>query len=173
MTCMHGAASSVWGTPNRRGSFKSRSPKRARFSSEVHYRLVEQGRAHRLGRRARPFFVRKILCAKTGLLLPATSYHGGTPQPLPHDPNKFVPNHFDDAGNAHMVDVSEKSVTTRVAVASGTIEMLAQTAELILSAKASKGDVLGVARLAGIGATKWTHHLIPLCHAIPIESGFH
>ena len=69
-----------------------------------------------------------------------------------------------------MVDVSGKSVTTRVAVASGTLRMRAETAEQIRTGEAAKGDVLGVARLAGIGATKWTSHLIPLCHAIPIES---
>jgi cyclic pyranopterin phosphate synthase len=69
-----------------------------------------------------------------------------------------------------MVDVSAKSATTRVAIASGEVSMLASTADTIRQAKANKGDVLGVARLAAISAAKWTSHLIPLCHAIPIEA---
>ena len=78
--------------------------------------------------------------------------------------------HFDESGNAHMVDVSAKGVTTRIAVASGDIVMLAETANAIRNGKSKKGDVLGIARIAGIQATKWTQHLIPLCHSIPIEA---
>ena len=78
--------------------------------------------------------------------------------------------HFDSDGNAHMVDVSLKDVTVRTATASATVTMLCSTAELIRDGKAKKGDVLGVARLAAIGATKLTQQLIPLCHAIPIEA---
>ncbi|EMI15970.1 molybdenum cofactor biosynthesis protein C [Rhodopirellula maiorica SM1] len=78
--------------------------------------------------------------------------------------------HFDDAGNAHMVDVSAKPVTVREAIASAEIIMAAATADVIRGSKAAKGDVLAVARLAAIQATKLTSQLIPLCHAIPIES---
>ena len=69
-----------------------------------------------------------------------------------------------------MVDVSAKEVTVREAVARGDVSMQAATAELIRSGTASKGDVLGIARLAAIQATKLTQQLIPLCHAIPVES---
>ncbi len=76
--------------------------------------------------------------------------------------------HFDDQGQAHMVDVSDKPVTERVAVAEGQVVMLAETLALITSGNAKKGDVLGVARLAGIMAAKKTADLIPLCHPLPI-----
>ena len=79
-------------------------------------------------------------------------------------------NHFDADGNVHMVDVSAKNVTQRIATASSRISMNAQAAELVRQGTSRKGDVLAVARLAAIAATKWTPHLIPLCHAIPIES---
>ncbi|QDV41490.1 Cyclic pyranopterin monophosphate synthase accessory protein [Stieleria neptunia] len=78
--------------------------------------------------------------------------------------------HFDADGNVHMVDVSAKNVTRRIATASSRISMNAQAAELVRQGASRKGDVLAVARLAAIAATKWTPHLIPLCHAIPIES---
>ena len=76
--------------------------------------------------------------------------------------------HFDAAGHAHMVDVSAKPVTNRVAVARGLVRMTAATAALIAAGRAEKGDVLGVARLAGIMAAKKTADLIPLCHPLPI-----
>ncbi|RGP39189.1 cyclic pyranopterin monophosphate synthase MoaC [Pseudotabrizicola alkalilacus] len=76
--------------------------------------------------------------------------------------------HFDADGAAHMVDVSAKPVTDRVAVARGSVVMTAQTLALITSGQAKKGDVLGVARLAGIMAAKKTADLIPLCHPLPI-----
>ncbi|MGR3291854.1 MAG: cyclic pyranopterin monophosphate synthase MoaC [Paracoccaceae bacterium] len=76
--------------------------------------------------------------------------------------------HFDDRGDARMVDVSEKSVTSRVAVASGNIKMSLQTLDIIRHNKANKGDVLGVARLAGIMGAKKTAELIPLCHPLAI-----
>ena len=79
-------------------------------------------------------------------------------------------NHFDAAGDAHMVDVSAKQITKRTATASARITMNAEAAALVRSGTGRKGDVLSVARLAAIGATKWTSHLIPLCLAIPIES---
>lgn len=69
-----------------------------------------------------------------------------------------------------MVDVSAKEPTVRVAVARGKITMKSATADLVRRGDATKGDVLAVARLAGIGASKLTSQLIPLCHAIPIES---
>ncbi len=76
--------------------------------------------------------------------------------------------HFDDQGQAHMVDVSAKPVTDRVAVAEGAVVMTAETLALITEGRAKKGDVLGVARLAGIMAAKKTADLIPLCHPLPI-----
>ena len=76
--------------------------------------------------------------------------------------------HFDDQGRAHMVDVSDKPVTARVAVARGAVKMSAETLALITEGRAKKGDVLGVARLAGIMAAKKTADLIPLCHPLQI-----
>ena len=74
--------------------------------------------------------------------------------------------HFDSAGQAHMVDVSDKSETRRVARASGAIRMASSTLRLILAGKAAKGDVLGVARIAAIQGAKRTSELIPLCHSL-------
>jgi len=76
--------------------------------------------------------------------------------------------HFDPAGKAHMVDVSAKEITSRVAVAEGHIVMSPATLALIDEGRAEKGDVLGTARLAGIMAAKRTSDLIPLCHPLPI-----
>ena len=76
--------------------------------------------------------------------------------------------HFDAEGDAHMVDVSEKAVTSRVAKAESYIKMAPQTLDIITEGRAKKGDVLGVARLAGIMAAKRTADLIPLCHPLPI-----
>ena len=77
--------------------------------------------------------------------------------------------HITATGEAHMVDVSEKSVTTRVAVAEGRVVMKPETLALCLSGDAKKGDVLGTARIAGIQAAKKTHELIPLCHPLLIS----
>ncbi len=76
--------------------------------------------------------------------------------------------HFDDQGHAHMVDVSGKPVTDRIAVARGAVVMSAETLAMITEGRAKKGDVLGVARLAGIMGAKKTADLIPLCHPLPI-----
>ncbi len=76
--------------------------------------------------------------------------------------------HFDAQGQAHMVDVSDKPVTARVAVARGHVVMSAAALDLITSGTAKKGDVLGIARLAGIMGAKKTADLIPLCHPLPI-----
>ena len=76
--------------------------------------------------------------------------------------------HFDAHGQAHMVDVSAKAETHRIARASGVIRMLPATFTLIESGTAKKGDVLGVARIAAIQAAKRTSELIPLCHPLPI-----
>ena len=76
--------------------------------------------------------------------------------------------HFDAKGDAHMVDVSEKPVTSRIAVARGHISMQPDTFTLISEGRAKKGDVLSVARLAGIMGAKKTPDLIPLCHPLPI-----
>ncbi len=74
--------------------------------------------------------------------------------------------HFDREGQAHMVDVAGKNETRRIAKAAGSIRMSAATLELIASGTASKGDVLGVARIAAIQASKHTAGLIPLCHPL-------
>jgi cyclic pyranopterin monophosphate synthase len=76
--------------------------------------------------------------------------------------------HFDKNGQAHMVDVADKAPTKRVAVAQGQIDMLPATLALIESGSAKKGDVLGIARIAGIQAAKKTSDLIPLCHPLAI-----
>ncbi|GAA4024150.1 cyclic pyranopterin monophosphate synthase MoaC [Actimicrobium antarcticum] len=89
---------------------------------------------------------------------------------LPQDP---VPphaelTHFDATGQAHMVDVGSKAETHRVAIATGTIRMKPETLALIQSGTAKKGDVLGIARIAAIMATKRTSELIPLCHPLAL-----
>lgn len=87
------------------------------------------------------------------------------PQPTP---GQSPLTHFDAQGQAHMVDVGAKASTHRVAVAEGRITMQPATLALIESGTAKKGDVLGVARLAGIMAAKKTSDLIPLCHPIAL-----
>ncbi len=74
--------------------------------------------------------------------------------------------HFNAKGEAHMVDVGDKDITRRVAVAGGEIHVLENTLTMIMSGTHKKGDVLGIARLAGIMASKKTSDLIPLCHPI-------
>ena len=76
--------------------------------------------------------------------------------------------HFDADGQAHMVDVGDKDITERIAVASGTIKMQAETLTMILEGGHKKGDVLGVARIAGIMGAKRTADLVPLCHPLPL-----
>ncbi|MBB5221521.1 cyclic pyranopterin phosphate synthase [Amaricoccus macauensis] len=76
--------------------------------------------------------------------------------------------HFDASGAAHMVDVSEKAATFRRAVARGSVRMAPETLALVTAGTAAKGDVLGVARLAGIMAAKRTADLVPLCHPLPL-----
>ena len=76
--------------------------------------------------------------------------------------------HFDGQGQAHMVDVAAKSATHRIAVAQGRIAMKPATLALILAGNAKKGDVLGIARIAGIMAAKKTSDLIPLCHPLAL-----
>ncbi|EYD72452.1 cyclic pyranopterin monophosphate synthase MoaC [Limimaricola hongkongensis] len=77
--------------------------------------------------------------------------------------------HFDAAGRAHMVDVTDKQVTDRRAVAEGVVKMTPATLDLVREGRAGKGDVLGTARLAGIMAAKKTAELIPLCHPLPLS----
>jgi len=77
-------------------------------------------------------------------------------------------NHFNAAGEAHMVDVGDKAVTQRTAVCEGFIEMQPPTLALIIAGTHKKGDVLGIARIAGIMASKKTAELIPLCHPLPL-----
>ena len=76
--------------------------------------------------------------------------------------------HFDDQGQAHMVDVAAKAETHRVAVATGQIRMLPATLALITSGTAKKGDVIGIARIAAIQASKRTSEVVPLCHPLPL-----
>ena len=77
--------------------------------------------------------------------------------------------HLNDKGEARMVDVSAKDVTSRSAIAEGFVAMAPETLNLILQGKAEKGDVLATARIAGIMGAKRTHELIPLCHPLPIS----
>ncbi len=77
--------------------------------------------------------------------------------------------HFDESGAAHMVDVSTKATTSRTAIAKGFISMQPATLAMVAEGTAKKGDVLGVARLAGIMAAKKTHDLIPLCHPLALS----
>ena len=83
-------------------------------------------------------------------------------------PNQLT--HFDEQGNARMVSISDKRPTHRIAVVSGQVIMQRSTAELITDKQFSKGDVIEVARLAGIMASKRTSELIPLCHPIALDS---
>lgn len=76
--------------------------------------------------------------------------------------------HFDHSGQAHMVDVGDKATTRRIGIATGTISMLPETLKLIQQGDAKKGDVLGIARIAAIQASKKTADLIPLCHPISL-----
>nr|WP_272911555.1 cyclic pyranopterin monophosphate synthase MoaC [Loktanella sp. M215] len=76
--------------------------------------------------------------------------------------------HFDEQGRAHMVDVSDKPVTSRIAVAEGHVTMHPDTLARVMEGRAAKGDVLGTARLAGIMGAKRCSDLIPLCHPLPI-----
>ena len=78
--------------------------------------------------------------------------------------------HFDRKGNAHMVDVSSKANTERVAIAKGTVRMKRETFNIMTEGKAKKGDVLSIARIAGIMGCKKTSELIPLCHPIPLSN---
>jgi cyclic pyranopterin phosphate synthase len=77
--------------------------------------------------------------------------------------------HFDESGAARMVDVSGKEITMRTAIAEGTVAMEAETLKLIRDKQVAKGDVLQIARVAGIMASKKTADLVPLCHPIPLE----
>ena len=77
-------------------------------------------------------------------------------------------NHFNQRGDAHMVDVGDKNVTQRRAVAEGSIQMQAETLQRIIQGENKKGDVLGVARVAGVMAAKKTSDLVPLCHPLQL-----
>ena len=83
--------------------------------------------------------------------------------------NKNKLTHLDDNGNPSMVDINKKEMTKRVAIAIGRITMHADTLKKILDIKIKKGDVLNIAKIAGIMAAKKTDQLIPLCHTIPLS----
>jgi cyclic pyranopterin monophosphate synthase len=87
--------------------------------------------------------------------------------PQPQQPSRQL-THFNDQGVAHMVDVAGKADTHRSATAQGRMVMLAATLDIILTGSAKKGDVLGIARIAGIMAAKKTSDLIPLCHPLSL-----
>lgn len=76
--------------------------------------------------------------------------------------------HFNQSGEAHMVDISTKAITERIAVTTGIIRMKPETLQMIIAGEHKKGDVLAIARVAGIMAAKKTAELIPLCHPLPI-----
>jgi len=76
--------------------------------------------------------------------------------------------HFDESGQAHMVNVGDKAATHRIAIATGKISMLPETLEIVEAGTHKKGDVLGIARIAGIQASKKTADLIPLCHPLAL-----
>jgi len=76
--------------------------------------------------------------------------------------------HFDDQGRVNMVDISDKKITQRLAIAGGSVRMQPETLVLVKSGTAKKGDVITVAELAGVMATKYTANLIPLCHPLPV-----
>ena len=80
--------------------------------------------------------------------------------------NKTKLNHFNASGDAHMVDVSDKNITKRRAIVTGSIKMQSQTLQMIINGTHKKGDVLSIARIAGIMASKRTAELIPLCHPL-------
>jgi cyclic pyranopterin monophosphate synthase len=91
------------------------------------------------------------------------------PDPLVSHPVSPHPlSHLNERGEARMVDVSDKTVTAREAIAAGFVAMLPETLALVIAGDAKKGDVLATARIAGIMAAKKTHELIPLCHPLPI-----
>jgi len=76
--------------------------------------------------------------------------------------------HFDESGQAHMVNVGDKAITHRIAIATGKISMLPETFKMVEAGTHKKGDVLGIARIAGIQASKKTADLIPLCHPLAL-----
>ncbi len=100
--------------------------------------------------------------------LPGSVSDSLPPAPADAAPAQAGFTHFDGAGQAHMVDVGGKPATHRVAVAEGVIRMQGATLQRIASGEAAKGDVIGVARIAAIQATKRCADLIPLCHPLPI-----
>ncbi len=81
---------------------------------------------------------------------------------------KATLSHFDETGQAHMVDVSDKAITDRIATAEAWVKMAPATFQHVVEGTAKKGDVLGIARIAGIQGAKKTSDLIPLCHPLPI-----
>ena len=88
--------------------------------------------------------------------------------PTKQETSGAVLTHLDSRGQAHMVDVSEKSVSHRVAIAEATVRLTAKAMQALIAGNHQKGDVLAVARIAGIQASKQTSQLIPLCHPLPL-----
>ncbi len=116
-----------------------------------------------LGERASEYLARMMPLARKGSVKPPL--HSIYFVTIP-DMSQLT--HFDAQGQAHMVDVAAKAATHRVGIAGGRIEMLPSTLALIESGSAKKGDVLGIARVAGIMAAKKTSDLIPLCHPLAL-----
>lgn len=88
--------------------------------------------------------------------------------PSKQESSGAVLTHLDSSGQAHMVDVSDKSISHRVAVAEATVRLTAKAMQALIAGNNKKGDVLAVARIAGIQASKQTSQLIPLCHPLPL-----
>ena len=97
---------------------------------------------------------------------PSVSFRVALPRHLPFDVSQLT--HFDAGGSAHMVDVSAKTETARVARATGVIRMRPETLALVTAGTAKKGDVIGIARIAAIQGAKRTAELVPLCHPIAL-----
>ena len=129
---------------------------------------MARARKKKLARRKKSAARRK----KTASRRPATKasrMHRKTPRARMKAAPKPALSHIDQRGQARMVDVTAKGATERQAIAEGRVIMSKATLDQVLEGDALKGDVLGVARLAGIMAAKRTHGLIPLCHPLPIS----
>jgi len=100
---------------------------------------------------------------------PGSSTQTGSPAPS-KSASQPEPSHFDRSGNARMVDVTAKPATIRQAVATASVWLAEHAVDVVRHGGGRKGDVLAVARIAGINASKQTAHLIPLCHSIPVEA---
>jgi cyclic pyranopterin phosphate synthase len=119
---------------------------------------------------------RNLQLPKQHTLLSAAGMTGKKSTVKPHPRNNRRLTHLDDAGRVRMVDVGDKPITRREAVARGAVRMLPTTLDAIVTGTLKKGEALAAARVAGVMAAKRTHELIPLCHQLPltlVELDFH